>query len=450
MSRSPLCAVQRYTEKCRNKLHVETHGEGKRLREVIAPNLFEKSMPGNVKSKNQWLAMVLMAALSFWIFYALVRRSASDLSIHATWAAEGMFTNPRTFFHHGAHPLWHVLVAFVMRLGVPVKVAAALVTAFLKTAVLWATIRLMTAYFQNKYKAAHIAVAAFSCMVASALWLPEVNPLVYVGVGSPNPWHSPTQMAALAAMLLCVPYTAHCYAEFERLLPLKGKQAALPLRKEITLGLLLLLSLAAKPTFMQAFLPAAGIYFGVQWLRHPQNSRFFWRVLLAVMPAILLMVLQYLYYFGIIVPSQGNMILELSTEKLGRGVLVIALIEAFPLYVLATCGGKKLWKDPLMALTVLLNGMGVLEYLLLGEDGRRASDGNFGWGMMGSALMLWIMMMIHFGCTWAKEKKKAPPAEGKHSGRVTAKYACGLALLLWHVGSGIYYIVYLLGTGNAL
>ena len=61
----------------------------------------------------KWASLALMLALSFWIFYALALRHASDISIHATWAAEGDFLQPRTFLRHGAHPLWHGLVAFV-------------------------------------------------------------------------------------------------------------------------------------------------------------------------------------------------------------------------------------------------------------------------------------------------------------------------------------------------
>ena len=138
----------------------------------------------------------------------------------------------------------------------------------------------------------------------------------------------------------------------------------------LLLGALLLLSLTAKPTFMQAFLPAACLFFLVQWVRHPQNSRFFLRVLACVVPAIAFMILQYMYYFGIIVPSQGDMVLEISLEKLGRVLLSTLLMQAFPLYVLLFFrqDGQR---DTLFYLSLIMDAVGVLEYLLLGENGRR-------------------------------------------------------------------------------
>ena len=66
---------------------------------------------------TRWLAYALMAVLAFGMFYALMQRPSSDLSIHAAWASEGSFTQPKTFFRHAAHPLWHVLVVIGLRLG---------------------------------------------------------------------------------------------------------------------------------------------------------------------------------------------------------------------------------------------------------------------------------------------------------------------------------------------
>ena len=401
--------------------------------------LAKRTQKGRV-SLSRWLVYAGMFALSYWIFYALLLRSGSDLSIHATWAAEGDFLQPRTFFRHGAHPLWHMLVAAVMLAGVPLKIAAALVTAGLKVAEVWLFIRLLDFYLHEELPEKAITGAAVVCTVVTSLWVPWINPTVYYGVGSPNLWHSPTQMIAMVAMLLCVPYTAACYAEFERLVPEKKENAMISWRKIVTLGLGLLISLSAKPTFMQAFLPAACLYFLAQWIRHPRNSRFFWQMIAAALPAVLLMILQYMYYFGIIVPSQGSMTLEISAGKLGQVLLATLLIQAFPLYALVTCAKRADFRNPFLALCLLMDGVGILEFLLLGESGRRAADGNFGWGMMGAALMLWIPAMVLFLRSFALARKK---------GRKTLRYQGGFALLAWHIGSGVYYIFYLLtGTGN--
>ena len=80
-------------------------------------------------------------------------------------------------------------------------------------------------------------------------------------------------------------------------------------------NILLLGSLAAKPTFMQTFLPAACLFYLVQWIRRPKATPFVVQTLLWVLPAVALMVLQYLYYFGIIVPYQSGMVLEQMTPE---------------------------------------------------------------------------------------------------------------------------------------
>ncbi|MDD3411736.1 MAG: hypothetical protein PHY12_13110 [Eubacteriales bacterium] len=385
------------------------------------------------------VACAAMLALSFAVFYAVALRPSSDLSIHATWAAEGDFTQPRSFLHHGMHPLWHALVALVMLLGVPVKVSAALVTALCKAAELALLYAVAQSVLGEKAKRGTALLCALCASLVSALCLPWFNPTVYIGVGSPNTWHSPTQMIAMLFMLVCVPMTARCYDAFERRLPEEGERAMLPWKNVAWLAALLLVSLLAKPTFMQAFLPAACLFFLAQWIRHPKNSRYFGQMMLAALPSVLFMVFQYLYYFGIIVPSQGSMTLLVTGDKAREVLVSLLLIQAFPLFALLT---DRREKGTLLTLTVALDAVGVAEQLLLSETGRRAADGNFGWAMMGGALMLWAVMLPRFVGQFQAREKRAP--------LMTARWAGGFALLLWHLASGVYYIVYLLGTTNSL
>lgn len=383
------------------------------------------------------LVLVLVFIVSCALFYQLALRPSSDLSIHATWAAEGDFLAPRTFVRHGAHPLWHALVAFVMLFGVPLEWAASVVTALIKAAEIWLMQRLFSQHLSISQNRA--TVLGLVCGFVSCLWLPFYNPTVYLGVGTANTWHSPTQLIAMLFMLVCVPYTAHCYDTFEKFEKEKGPEALLPWHKPIVLGALLLLSLLAKPTFMQAFLPAACLYFLYQWIRHPKNSRFFWQIIVCVLPSVLFMIVQYMYYFGIIVPSQGNMVLELSAAKFLRVISSTVLIQAFPIYVLIT-QRKDGERGSFFWLTLLFDIVGIVEFLILGEDGRRAADGNFGWGMMGAALLLWVTMLPRFLITVKEEREKA--------GKLRPAHIVGFVLLGWHLVSGLYYMGYLLTTVN--
>lgn len=386
----------------------------------------------------KWAALALLFALSYALFYALALRPASDISIHATWAAEGDFSDLTSFVHHGAHPMWHVLVALLLAAGLPLAHAAALVTALCKAAEVWLIHRLMRLYLGGRLRPAALTGLALTCGLVSSLLVPGYNPTVYLGVGTPNTWHSCTQMIAMVWMLLCVPYAAHCYDGFERRLPAEGPRAKLAWREPVLLGAMLLLSLLAKPTFMQAFLPAACLFFLYQWVRHPANSRFFGQIIVCVLPAVLFMILQYMYYFGIIVPSQGDMVLEISLDKLRRVTVNTLLIQAFPIFVLLCFRGGR---DTLFTLTAIFDAVGVLEFLILGENGRRAADGNFGWGMMGAALMMWVMALIRFFQSGAGIREQ---------GRLSPRRMAGWGLLLWHLASGVYYIGYLFLTEGVL
>ena len=271
-------------------------------------------------------------------------------------------------------------------------------------------------------------------MLVGSLRLSFYNPTVYLGVGMPNTWHSPTQLISMVWMLLCVPYVARCYDDGMALTDTAHPR--LSWKRQALLCLMLLCSLAAKPTFMQTFLPAACLFYLVQWIRHPKATPFVLQTLLWVLPAVALMILQYLYYFGIIVPYQGGMVLEMSWSKIGSVLLATLLIQAFPLYALWVCRRQK--KDTLFWLTLWMDLAGVLEYLVLGESGRRAADGNFGWGMMGAALMLWVVMLPRF------------LRDIRERGKPSAAHWAGLILLLWHLASGVYYLYYLVTSGNVL
>ena len=169
------------------------------------------------------MAVAVMMVVGYAVFFALAQRPASDISIHASWASEGDFTNLRSFFHHGAHPLWHMMVAAVLLTGLPLTQSAALVTTLCKGAEVWLLVTLSAQIIGRKGW-----LAAFCGMLTatvSALLINTINPQVYWGIGSPNPWHSPTQMTVMVLMLICVPLTARYVEDFQRQLPELGVKA---------------------------------------------------------------------------------------------------------------------------------------------------------------------------------------------------------------------------------
>lgn len=376
----------------------------------------------------EWLCTALMLAGSYVVFYSMATRWGSDINIHSAWATEGNFHELDSFFHHGAHPMWHVFVVLLMRLGLPLHAAAALVTAVCKAVQLPLAVWVMRQTVPNRISRIWAVLLTLVCLLVSPLRISTYNPTVYYAIGTPNCWHSCTQTIALAWMLACVPVVANCYDSFLAAVSKENPNPLLPWKQQQWMGALLFLSLLAKPTFMQAFLPAACLFYLVSWIRHPKAPRFFWQTIACVLPAVLLMIGQYLYYFGIIVPSQGSMILQIDLQKIVDTAIRVVLLLAFPLYTLYSA--RKVPANTLFRLTLLFTGVAILECLILGESGRRAMDGNFSWGMMGACLMAWVVCTPRF---FADMREK-----------FSLRHVPGLALLLYHLASGLYYLHYLM------
>ena len=386
------------------------------------------------------LCHVLMLVLSLAVFGSIIQNESSDLSIHTVYARAGNFHELDSFFHSVANPMWHVIVVLLSMTGVELFTSAVIVTAICKLLVFALTHYFFTRWLRGTVRQWVITLLAVVCSLVTGLCWPWYNPTVYLGAGSPNLWHSSTHMIAMVWMPLCMVQIARVYDQFILQEPELGPKTGLAWQDGLWLCFVLLCSLASKPSFMQVCLPASCLFFLVKWIQHPKNSRYFLQVLGWVTPAILLMIFQYMYYFGIIVPVQSEMILEVSWSKVKLTAIMVLLMQAFPMYALWLT--RKQPKDTLYWLTLLMDVVGIVEFLILGENGARAADGNFGWGLMSAALWLWMVTLPRF--------VKARREETAITGGQRVLYGIGWALLGWHLASGVYYIWYLLSTGASL
>ncbi len=392
-------------------------------------------MQKNLKNKEglyQCIACLFLGVLSFILFYLLAGRSASDLSIHAAWASEGAFTNPRSFLHHQVHPLWHLGVGLLLLTGMPLQWAAALATTLWKLLTFWVTWQLSKSLLGPQRPAWLATACALTVSLVSCVCVPWFNPQVYLNVGTPNPWHSPTQLAVLPFSVVGIRMMAQSYVRFEAL----GPQKELFTRRQwLVLAALFALSALAKPSFLQAFLPGAALYFLVQWIRHPKGSRYFWQLIAAMVPAVLVVAVQFYFYF--LNPTDTGLMFEFFPNKLWFRTMQLVMMALFPLFALVTDREYRQNRDPLVTLTILYVLCAWLQTLLLGESGRRAADGNLGWAMMGAAFILWAVMLPRF-------------VRQQRSGSAGWRSWIGGAALAWHLLSGLYYIGLLLFTGAAM
>ncbi len=390
------------------------------------------------------LAYAIVFAFSMFMYQWEYQFVFTDLHVHARIASTFNFADLHTITSQLAYPMWHLFVSALFQLGVPIIWASALVCALAKVAGMWLCLTLLTLLTENRPPRHALTLAAFFLMFVTGILLPWFNPQVYRQVGSPTVWHNPTQLMVTLSMFLCVPYIAHTWYEFERRLPDQGDKTLLPWPKAILLAALLMFSLACKPTFMQALLPACALFFLVEWVRHPKNSRYFGQMILVFLPAALYFLLQYLYYTGVVVPYTSGVTVGITPASAWAALRSLLIMAAFPLFVLLGSYEKGLFKDRLLVLTLLITLFSVLESMAFRETGLRNGHGNFNWALMSSALMLWVLMLGRFigsfTAFWKGEKR--PPARW-------AFYGPAFALLLWHAYSSFYYVAFLLESGNA-
>ncbi len=413
---------------------------------------------------SAWVALAVLSAFSLFMYLWEFANVNSDLYKHAVIASEFVFTDLHSITSRLAYPVWHLLVAALFQIGMPLSWAAALVCAVCKGLLYLLVIRYVTVMSKGQLTRGAITVVALLMMLVTPVRIAAVNADVYKGIGSPTVWHNPTQLAVLVTAMLCVPYTVHCWYVFVARLPHDGANAMLPWRKVIVLALLSMVSLACKPTFMQALIPAAAIFFLWQWIQHPKNSRYFLQIILAFVPAVAYFMLQYLYYTGVVVPYTSGVSFGASWQDVWLAIRNMLLMSAFPLFALACSYQKGMFKNAILSLTLLMVLFSVLEAMFFRETGVRLNHGNFNWASMSSSFMLWVVSLPPFVDAIGRYRErrlwmlKAADDGSISSGTLSkvraelnlrsAAFFVSFVLLLWHVYSGGYYIYYLLSTGS--
>lgn len=412
----------------------------------------------------KWTSFAALIAFSLYIFLWEFANTQSDLYKHAVIASEFIFSDPHSITSRLAYPLWHICVSALYQLGVPLNWSAAVVCAVCKGLLYLLVCRYLTVMTRNGLSRAAAALIALGLMLVTPIRIAGVNPLVYKGIGSPTVWHNPTQLAVLVTAMLCIPYTLHCWYVFEERLPRDGARTMLPWRKVIALAILSMASLACKPTFMQAMIPAAAVFFLAQWIRHPRNSRYFIQIILAFVPSAAYFLLQYLYYTGVVVPYTSGVSFGATPLDAWYAVRNLLMMAAFPLFVLVVTYRKGMFKDSTLVLCLLMAVFSLLEATFFRETGVRLNHGNFNWANMSSAFMLWVVVTPRFIDsiaeyrdgrmrlqTAAKEGSVSSTAYRKANMELhmrSAAYLASFVLLVWHLYSAVYYLYFLLSSGS--
>ena len=390
------------------------------------------------------IACLLVMAGSMVIYLREFGYENADLFIHATIASEFDFTDLHSITCRLSYPMWHLIVSALYQLGMPLGLAAAGVCALCKGLSFCLVYALVRAMAGEKADRRVVLGLSLFLMIVTGVLIPAVTDAVYRGVGSPTVWHNPTQQIVTAAMLMVMPWLAHCWYAFERRAERGERDIVLPWRDIVVLAVLCMGSVACKPTFMQALLPAAFVMFLVELIRRPTEWRYFGQIVLAFVPSVGYFLLSYLYYTGVVVEFTSGVDIGITAESAWVAVRNTLMMSACPLAAVIACWRKGLFKNRLLVLALLMTLFSVLEAMAFRETGMRAGHGNFTWAANSSSFFLWVIMT---GVCLRNIQSDA------QSGALTLRrklgYAAVAALFLWHAFSAVYYLWYLLTTTNA-
>lgn len=198
-----------------------------------------------------------------------------------------------------------------------------------------------------------------------------------------------------------------------------------------------LLSAYAKPNFALALIGATPLYLGYLAWQHPLTpGRLYWMAL-PMLFAFLALALQFVIKFGAPEVADGGIGFGWISVAGARGVNVNPLIglvqlAAFP--IVAVLLLPSIFKDRLYVFSLLLFIVAALQYLLLHETGSRMYDGNFGWGRMIVAPLLFAAALGYVLRLIATSWQSIP----------MWRSAVLVLIFLSHLDSGIRYLFQLL------
>lgn len=371
------------------------------------------------KEKNDLMIVcifgVLLAYFTYTYVLSALHTGLSDYSGH-TYVYFPLYTRETWIEGWMAAPycMWHLtLMLFHYVFLIPVENAAAytacVYTLFSYFTMYWIFQRITEAAGCRDSSARSSLLSFCMCMIQGLYlsWLDAGDR--FLGMFSMNPIHNPTYMCMKGFSLIC----------FCLICDIWGKQKdenyrGIFFRVEnglkryyIYLAVMLFLSVMAKPTFAEMFIPAvAFLMLGeliARLIKKDGSAAPYFRhcliTLCCAVPALLYILLQALVYFvlGGSYGDGGSLIitrwLEVWHMYSQNVALSIGLGMAFPLFMLLI-NGKYFIKSDMGRLALVGYIVSFLEAALLGEGGPKLSHADFLWPIMSGMLFMFLVSVM--------------------------------------------------------
>lgn len=374
----------------------------------------------------------VLVYMSFYMTYHLLHDlPGSDLSDHLEWAKELTVKDAAVQLLTGENRLWHICVKTLIRYGGFRDIYAACAVTAGSSALTYGVLCCLFGRTLEVTDRRMVPVATLALCLVGPIYLPWYNEQIYMGQGSPNVWHSPTQLMVRPFALITFWMTICIYQRLR-----EGGWPAKVFRgwgEAAAFAGILVLGVWAKPCYFQGAVPALGLLMIIDLIRSRGKAfPFCLKLAAAHIPAALLTVLRFYTAFYADEAGEGVEFAFLDVWRHNsKSVLVsILLLCAFPLFV-AVVDRKRFFSrlDGQFALAVMAaNG---LYKACLAENGVRRYHGNFSWGWNLAVMLVWTVALKEF--VHLMNSRELSEREYK-----VAAYG-GWTLLALHLLTGIVY-----------
>ena len=356
---------------------------------------FERGRKGLV-----WSCLLFLMAFFFVVGVRMASRGC-DMGVHIAIADSidiKDLLSPLEFWQRHFYPMWHLLVRLVkgvLRLK-STTLAAGLVNGLCYNVCLIGVYAFLRRKFPTVNPCALIGVAFAVCTVGCMLgpWLD----IAHLHENTHNKWHNPTNSMVKALALPCVLLTSSLWDDLAGRWMVRtsaspdGGGPSRPNRvwwpRIMALGLLLVLTELAKPSFIQVYLPALALFFAGWFFANRRSVIPALLLSLALIAPCLVLMSQYLLAFD----SEGG-------GGIGFGFMkaighyrhawlnqIYAIAFPFAAFVAAMLRRKMQTEDVLCWLMFVV---GTAMRLFLFERGPNMMDGNLGWGYAVALYLIW-------------------------------------------------------------
>lgn len=365
-------------------------------------------MKSNFDEIGKYTTKIILFFVVALVTFAVAMRELSfgwsDFSAHMTYAVNfrreflKLFNSVSDFPHQILYPLWHIPVNIAYKLSRLIfgemlgpEYSAAIVTALVNGLVF-----LVTEIILASYQCRGSEFIAFGLSFVMPYVIPRWHDKIfYFGQSSPVIWHNPTNMIvkifALIGFFLVI-----------RILRIMDEKKT-PSRKDyLLLTAVVFLSVIAKPSFFQGFVPALGIYVIIHLIRTKFTAfRNYCLLCACFVPAFFIILFQYFLSFYLGENGEGIGIgwLNVANKFYPNPWVHLLLALFFPVCYMVF-NPVKVLRSLEIRLSVLYLICAWLEFALFYEKGIRMYDGNFEWALCLAFAVLWLSVSISFFRDW--------------------------------------------------